>query len=402
METNLIQIAVVFALTFLFGEICKFIKIPKIIGYLFIGIILGYPLIKDYLISPETLSTIDSLAELGIILLFFFVGLNMDLKQFKFNVKESFLVSLFNSLVPLFLGFLVFKFIFNFNTITSLVIGVTLSATSQVISVNLLDELKLLKSRVGNLIITSGAANDVFELVLVSGILAVINLSTVFQGVYIALANISIFIVALLILRFAIFPHILHFFERNKSDTSLFAGSLLIAIFTAILSNLLGLGTFVGALFSGIVIRQILLTGRQRKPWEEHNISRSIHIIAFGFLVPIFFVSSGLKTDLSSVFLNLGVSLVFLLIAVFGTIGGSILGVLFSKGSLKEGLVVGLGMSPRGDIELVIASIALSAGLFTKDIYSAVVLMAFVTTLITPILFRYFSKKYNYILDIKH
>ena len=402
MAELLISIIIILGIAFLFGEFCKLIRLPRMLGHLFVGILLGYPLIKDYLFNTEILTTVNSLAEIGIVLLFFFVGLNINLKDFKKNIKESALVTLFKSLLPLLFGFLISKFIFGFDVITSLIIGVVLSATSQVISINLLDELGYLKTKIGNLIITSGASSDVFELVIVSGILAVINLGGAVYGISIALVNVIIFVTALFLLRFAIFPRLLRFFEKNESDTSLFGGALMIAMITAVLSNLLGLGLFVGALFAGIVIRQILLTGKEKHPWEEHNMAKSIHTISFGFLVPIFFVVSGLKTDLSSIFNNLGLSLTFFLIAFLGTLGGSILGVILSKGSFREGLIVGFGSSPRGDLELVISAIALTAGLFNPEIFSAMVFMAFFTTLISPILFRYFSKKYSYLLNVKH
>lgn len=402
MVSNIYEIVIILAVALILGEICKIIKLPRMLGHLFAGILIGFPLIKDSFFNAETLSILNSFAEIGLILLFFFVGLNINLKEFKSNIKESFLISSFNFLIPLAAGFLISKFILNFDTITSLIIGVTLSATSQAVAVNLLDELNVLKTRIGNLIVTSGAANDVFELILISGILAVLNLGKLFQGVYLALGNIAIFIVALMILRFAIFPYILGFFEKNKSDTSLFAGSILIAMITALLSNLLGLGIFIGALFSGIVIRQILLTGKHKKPWEEHVISKSIHTISFGFLVPIFFVVAGLKTDLNLILDNIGLSLVFLLIAFFGTIGGSVLGVILSNGSLKEGLIVGFGISSRGDVELVIATLALTSGLFNQEIFSAVVFMAFVTTLICPIMFRLLLNKYKNKINLKN
>ncbi|MEK6835901.1 MAG: cation:proton antiporter, partial [Nanoarchaeota archaeon] len=217
-----------------------------------------------------------------------------------------------------------------------------------------------------------------------------------------SVTNILIFVVALILLRFLIFPHILRFFESAKSNTSLFSGAIIIALLTATLSNLLGLGIFIGALFSGLIIRQILLTGKHPKPWEEHSIAKSVHLISFGFLVPIFFVSAGLRTDLFSITSNINLAIIFLAIALLGTLGGSILGVMLSKGSFKEGLTVGFGISSRGDIEIVISSLALQAGLFTIAMYSSIILMSFLTTLISPIMFRYLSRKYSYVLNVKH
>lgn len=401
MVNELFTISLIIVITYVFGELCKLIKVPRVLGHIFVGLILGLPLFKNYLFNQDTLNIINSLADIAVIFLFFFVGLNINLREFKINIKESFTVSFFTSLLPLLAGFLISRFLLGYELLTSIIIGIVLSATSQIIAVDLLEELKIFKTKVGNLIITSGATNDVFELVLISIILTILNFETSFLG-YLRILNIAIFIVVLFILRFLIFPYILRFFEKSKSNTSMFSAGIIIALITAILSDLFGLGTLVGALFSGVIIRQILLTGKHPKPWEEHSIARSVHLISYGFLVPIFFVAAGLKTDLFSLTANINLILIFLAIAFIGTVGGSILGVILSKGSFKEGALVGFGINSRGDLEVVIATLALQVGLFTTAIFSSVVVMAFLTTLISPIMFKYLARKYKYYLNVKH
>ena len=402
MFNELFSVGLIIVLAFIFGEICKLIKIPRVIGHIFVGLILGLPLIKQQLFTQESLTVINSLSNIAVIFLFFFVGLNINLREFKVNLKESFLVSLFNFLLPLTAGFLISKFILNFETLTSIIIGITLSATSQIVAVNLLEELNIFKTRIANIIITSGATNDVIELILVSVVLAILNSTSPYLGVSTRILNIIVFIVLLFLFRFLIFKHILKFFEKGKSNTSLFSGAIIIALITSILSDLLGLGILIGAIFSGVIIRQILLTGKHPKPWEEHSIANSIHLISYGFLVPIFFVDVGLRTDLFSLATDFNLVLIFLAIALLGTLGGSILGVLLSKGSLKEGMIVGFGISSRGDIEVVIAKLALQVGLFTSIMFSSIVVMAFITTLISPLMFRYLARKYRYYLNVKH
>lgn len=401
MLTPLTALFIIILIAYFFGEICKSIKIPRVVGHLLTGIILGFPLLRNYLFTKESLDLINLLADLGIILLFFFIGLGINLREFKLNFRESSLVSIFNTLIPLSIGFLVSYYIFNFDIIVSLIIGLALAVSSQIISLDILDEFNIIKTKVGQLIITSGAVDDIFELILISILLALINLPGSYGNIYQIISNVSIFIVILLLLRLVIFPYIFKFFE-NKSATSLFSGALIIAFFTAVLSNFLGLGIFIGALFAGIVIRHMLLTGKHRKPWEEHSITNSIHIVSFGLLVPLFFVSVGLKTNLGLILDNIGLSLMFILIALFGTVLGSIIGVKLSKGRLEEGLIVGFGVSPKGDTELILATLALSAGIFNQVIFSSIVLMALVTTLISPIIFRALIKKYKFYLNAKH
>ena len=146
----------------------------------------------------------------------------------------------------------------------------------------------------------------------------------------------------------------------------------------------------------------MLLTGKHHRVWEEHSISNSVHLVAFGFLVPIFFVSVGLNTSIVSAFSNLDITLSLILIALIGTVVGSMIGVVLSKGSLKEGLLVGFGVSPKGDTELVLATLALQVGIIKNDIFSAIVIMAMITTLLSPIAFRILIKKYRNILNVKN
>ncbi len=382
------------------GELCKIIRVPRVVGYLITGFILGMPTIKSFLFTKESLDLIDLLANLGIILLFFFIGLEVNIKEFKINLKESSLVSIFNTLIPLGLGFLVSHFIFNLGTIPSIVIGLCLAVSSQLISLDILDEYKILKTRVGQLIITSGAVDDIFELILISFILSIINFAGNYESVFQVISNISVFIVALILLRLVVFPYIFKLFE-GRTTTSLFSAALIVAFLTAILSDLLGLGIFVGALFAGVVIRHMLLQGKHRKPWEEHSITHSIHLVAFGLLVPLFFISAGINTDLSLIFDNLNLSLAFILIALLGTVLGSAIGVVLSKDSWREGLIVGFGVSPKGDTELVLATLAVTSGLFSQVIFSSIIFMAMITTFISPIVFRILIKKYRSTLDLK-
>ena len=162
MVNELFTISLIIVLTYLLGEFCKLIKIPRVLGHLSVGILLGLPYIKAYLFDENALNIINSLADIAVIFLFFFVGLNINLREFKHNIKESFAVSFFTSLLPLLAGFLISRFLLDYELLTSIIIGIVLSATSQIIAVNLLEELKIFKTKVGNLIVTSGATNYVF------------------------------------------------------------------------------------------------------------------------------------------------------------------------------------------------------------------------------------------------
>ncbi len=390
-------------LAYTLSEIFRYFNLPRVIGQILAGVVLGIPVIKTVLFTDEVYSAFSLITNMGIILLFFFIGLEINPKEFKRNFKESFLIAVFNTIIPLIIGFLAGRFIFNFSTIASLVIGISLSVSSQAISLDILEELKLIKSKIGNLIISAGTVDDVFELFLVSVLLVAFH-SVALGETSIQKLTIDIvgFVLIVTIFRFSLIPIALNIFERDKSKSSLFMGALIIVLLMAYVSELAGVGSLIGALIAGILVRQTLLTGVERKPWRMNEISHSIHMIAFGFLVPIFFVSVGLKTDFSSIASNDNILLVaiLLLIDIFGTVIGTIIGVMLSKGSFKEGITVGFGVVPKGDTELAIATLALSNGLISTAIFTAIITVDLIATFIAPIVFRFLVKKYGSIQNI--
>ena len=383
-------------LAYVLSEIFRYFKLPRVIGQISAGIILGLPIIKSQLFTNEILSVFSFITNIGIILLFFFVGLEINLAKFKKNFKESSLIAIFNTLIPLTLGFIVGRFLFGFNNIASLVIGISVSVSSQAISLDILEEAKLLKSRIGNIILASGTVDDVFELLLISFILIVFHSQLVGQLSFQKfIFDILFFVGIVIIFKILLIPFALKVFEKDKSQAVLFMGALIIVLLMAYLSELFGVGSLIGALIAGILVRQTLLTGEDRKPWRKNEISHSIHIISFGFLIPLFFVDVGLKTDVYSLSSNIFLFLILIIVDIFGTLAGRIIGVLLSKGSLEEGFIVGWGVLPKGDTEIVIATLALNNGLINVSIFTTIITVALASTFLAPIAFKLLIKKHN-------
>lgn len=389
MVTPLLTLFVALTLAYVFSELLKVFKLPRVIGQLGAGFILGFPLVKNFLFTPETTSIFAFFANMGIILLFYFVGLGINLREFKKHAKTSAFISIFNTTIPLVVGFLVSSYLFHLSPIVSLVIGISLAVSAQAVSLDILEEAHLLKSRVAQIIITTGTVDDVFEFLLISVLLVIFHVSSADTNLWYILAGIIAFLLLVVLLRFIIVPFALRQFEKSKSATTLFMGSLIIVILISSLAEVFKIGALIGAVIAGMIVRQVLLKGKHRKPWEEHAIAKSIHLISFGLLVPIFFVWVGMNTTLTALSSDLLLIIALFLITIFGTIAGTIIGVIAAKGSVKEGLIVGLGVLPKGDTELVIATLALGAGLITAQIFSAIVLSAFFVTLIAPLLFNY-------------
>ncbi|MBI2647150.1 cation:proton antiporter, partial [Candidatus Woesearchaeota archaeon] len=162
MGNALLVTLIALVLAYIFSGLFKYFKLPRVLGQILAGLILGLPLIESFLFTDDIRAAFSFLTNIGIILLFFFIGLEINFSKFRKNLRESSLISIFNTSVPLFLGFVVSRAFFALDNVTSLVIGISLSVSSQAISLDILEESRLLRSKVGNLIMTTGTVDDVF------------------------------------------------------------------------------------------------------------------------------------------------------------------------------------------------------------------------------------------------
>jgi len=390
MISALLIIVTALTLAYLLAELMKPLGLPRSVGQIAAGLILSIGFIKSLVATPEGLDSLAFLANLGIILLFYYVGLETNFKVFTKHVKSSLLVSIFNTAIPLILGFVIMKFFFHYDNLVSLLIGISLSVSAQAVSVDILEELNLLKSKIGNLIIGTGAIDDAIELVLVTVLLSIFHFTSYAISPLQLAVNVILFILAIAAIRIWILPKALKLFDADRSSTTRFAGAMILVLLIVTLTETLNLGTFIGAIIAGVLVRQTIFTEKTIPFWEEHDITKSIHILAFGFLVPLFFVWIGMNTNIALLANVQSLSFVLLLtvLATVGTIGGTVLATVLNKGTIREGTVLGWGLNAKGDIELVIASLALQSAIITQEIFSALVLMSFLTTIISPIVFR--------------
>lgn len=377
---------------FIVSEVLQIFKIPRVVSQIGVGLVFGLPALSVVLISPETSSILQFLAYIGQVVLLFFVGLQLDLRRSVGDVKNSLWISFFNTIFPLIGGFLLCRYFFNLSNEASVIIGVCMSVSATAIALDMLEEAGKIKTKLARFIVSAGSIDDVVESVLFAIILGFISTVTEKFSVFDLLINIVVFLGILLLFRLFIVPFILRLAEKGSaSHSSLLTGGLIITLVLAALADHLGISAFIGALLGGIIMRYVLKTDHHR-PWELHDISHSVHDLGFGFLVPFFFLWVGLKTDLMSIFANINFSVMITVVAIVGTVGGTMLGYYLIEKSWKRAWLVGWAMNAKGDTELIMASLALSAGIITTQIFSSLIFMAVVSTLISPLVFkRYLS-----------
>lgn len=400
MVNQLVIVLIALALAYILGELSRKIGLPRVVGQLSAGLILGIPAIKNYLFSGE-MEFLSFLANLGVVLLFYYIGLETNIRAFTKNIRLPLTISLLNTLLPAVGGFFVMKFLFGFSTLVSLIIGISLGISALTVSLDMLEELKMIKTRLGKLMISSGVVDDIVELVLIAVFFSIFRVFENVTPVTRILFDIFLFTVIIFLFRALLLPSILKLFGREKSSTALFTGALLLVLLIASFAEFLGVGLFIGGLVAGILIRQTIFKDKTIPIWEEHDISKSIQIITFGFLMPIFFVSVGLNVDFVSLIQEFWLIVILVAIAIVGTIGGTIIAVLINRGTFRSGLILGWGINPKGDVNLAIAALAFSSGVIAQNIYTSLVMMALLTTIISAPIFKHLAVKYPFSMGHK-
>ncbi|MEM4267883.1 MAG: cation:proton antiporter [Candidatus Woesearchaeota archaeon] len=389
--------------SYIISYLFRRIGLPHMLGHMLTGLIISFPVFKNFLFKEaNTQNAFSILANLGLIFLLFFIGLKINVHHLLKFSKKSINISMLSALMPFLFGF-VFGHIFGLGLLVSIVLGACLSVTAEAVSTAVLRELGMINSRTGLIIIEAGIIDDIFELLILAVVGAMISKSDVgisssgtLSGLSGIFLDVVIFVGVIYIVRFIFIPIIFKLLEKEPSKSELFTASFIIVLAMAAVANYLQLGTVIGALVAGVIVKQTLIKEHKRK--EEIQVVDMVESVTFGFLEPVFFIWIAYQADIFSNFITSKDFLFFAgtltVIATAGKILGSVIGNLTARdkesiySNIKEGVAIGWGMNARGAVELIAIKIASDYGIVNQTIYSAVVLMAFVTTIMSPLIFK--------------
>lgn len=374
--------------SFFLAEIFHRIKYPQVLGQILAGIILGLPLFA-FLFTPNIIIDIEFLADLGVIFMLLLVGLELNIEKFKRAGKDTITIALFCTLTPFILGFVTIRAL-GYSTLVAFVVGAAFSLTAEGTKLKVLLDLKALNTKLGIIMLGAGILDDVFEVLFLSLLLILSNGS--FATVIWLPVKVIVFAL-FIFFTYKLFPYFLHKVQKERSRTTLFSFVLIFALLVAVVSKKFELGPILGAFIAGIIIH---LSEHRKSEYKE--IITELNAMTFSFIIPFFFINIGLKFDITSLTSNLWLTLLIIFVATAGKIIGALLATPFTDLSLKQTHLVGWGMNSRGAIELVIATFAYSNGMIPLEIYSAVVMMALVTTLTFPIVMKQIIMKDRAIL----
>jgi Kef-type K+ transport system membrane component KefB len=361
------------------AEVAERLKIPAVLGEIVAGIIIG-PSVLGWIDPIKHLDVADMvllLGEIGVILLLFQVGLEMDLGEMAKVGKPAFVVAIIGVAVPFAAGFGVAAS-FGEDAKVALFIGAALTATSVGITARVLGDLRALAMRESRIVLGAAVADDVLGLVILTVVVKVVTEGSISAGVVFETIGLAVgFLLITGLLAIYVIPRLFTRIDRlAKSATTIVSSAFALTLAFSLLANQAKLAFIIGAFMAGLAVG--------RSPQHE-RIAEGLNPLGHIF-IPVFFASIGINADLEAMFqpsvLVLAVSLT--VVAIIGKLVAG-LGIGRSGG---DKLLIGIAMMPRGEVGLIFASIGLSKGVLDDELYGALLLMVLVTTLITPPLIR--------------
>ncbi|MHB0977136.1 MAG: cation:proton antiporter [Candidatus Aquicultorales bacterium] len=371
METGgriLLDLLVVFIAAKLGGEIAERLKQPAIIGEIALGLLVGALGIAGHSDAVKVAATI------GAIILLFQVGLETDVKAVLAIGARAAVVAVLGIVVPFVLGFILMA-VWGAPTVESMFLGTALVATSVGITARVLSDLGVLGSIESRIILAAAVLDDILGLLVLSGVTAIAKAGSVpLTDIVLLLGKGVFFIIATgLLIPLALNRHGF-LIERLRHRNALFSIALASCIGFALLAEFFGLAAIVGAFLAGL--------GFAGVP-NHKELKKNLSPVS-DFVVPLFFVSVGMQVDLGSLLspevLTLGV--IVSILAVAGKLVGCGLGAVGMKA--KSVLIVGVGMVPRGEVGLIVASIGKGLGVIPDSLVAIITLVSITTTVIVP------------------
>jgi Kef-type K+ transport system membrane component KefB len=349
-----------------------------IIGVIFAGLIIG----PSFLGLITYTDFVRSLASLGAIVLLFVIGLEFkiqDIFKWKYGV-----IALIGVILPFIGGYFVAKS-FGFDFATAIFIGTALTATSVAITANVLREMGKLQSDVAKAIIGAAVIDDILGLLILSTSQQIATSSFSFFPIFWILIKAILFVGVGIIIGVMYLTKAIKKIDNSKFATkypeTVFIFAMMIAFLYALIAESIGLSGIIGAFIAGVSLEGVIIRrGKDYKQGAEY-----LQII----FASIFFISLGILADIHALtWWILLFLLVLTIIAVLTKLIGCYIPARMQGMSKKDSLAVGFGMSPRGEVAMIVALIGLNAGLIKQDIYVSLVFMSLLTTILTPIILR--------------
>ena len=366
----LLSLFVVFVAAQVGAEIAQRLKLPGVVGEIAAGCVVG-PSVLGW-VQPS--AALDVLAEIGVVLLLFSVGLETRLDEMKRVGRSAFAVGVLGVIVPFALGSL-WAHGSGFDWARSLFVAAAFVATSAGITARVLQELGALQREESRVILGAAVIDDILAMLLLGVVTALQSGAELrLSHLLVVLGEAVGFVVVIGFVGARVMRRASNLLEAPINPLSPFTIVLALCLGLAFLSTEFGLAAIIGAFLAGMIASET----RQRDALEHQTQP------LLALMTPFFFVMTGSKMELAQL-ANAGALLALTLITVIAIASKLIGGFLGALPLGKRGaLIVGVGMIPRGEVGVVVASLGLAAGVFPPRIYALIVAMSLLTSIVTP------------------
>lgn len=386
---------------YLLAALLTRVRIPGILGALFVAMMAHYSPVKDLLLGPDLYPAFSFLANLGVLFLLFFIGLQIDMGEMRRLSKDIVWLTVLNTAVPFALGVIVMLAL-GYGWMLAFVIGLTRMPTAEAVIVPILDEFNLIRTRVGRFIVGTGVLDDVIEVFLVAFVSVWIGEKAAASGTMSAIIEnevlrlllaIGVFLFAAWLSYRWLATWLARLLPRRPRNLTLL--SMLIMFGFGGFAEYSELGMVVGAIVGGIIMRPVFnnmaLVGEQT--------TLTIRSITYGFFGLLFFFWVGLSVNLEGLLTSPTLAILLFLAAFVGKLIGVAVMVPLGKVSWREAWTIGIGINARLTTEIIVAKLLLDAKLIDTDLFTALVAASSLSTVLVPILFTLLVRKWREQLD---
>ncbi|MCJ7508269.1 MAG: cation:proton antiporter [candidate division Zixibacteria bacterium] len=373
MTKILLDLLIMFAAAKLFGEIFERLKLPAVVGEILAGVCLGPYFL--HIITPTEFYHV--LAEIGVIILLFYVGLQTGIDEIIKVGKNSISVAVLGVVLPFILGYAYVLFS-GHSTVEGMFIGAAMVATSVGITARVMADLNVLDKKVSKVILAAAVADDIIGMIVLAIVTGMEKGTLSYLNIILVILEAVGFVIFLMIIGHRVIKRVTPKVDSLKTRNAPFAFAIILCLALSVLAGYIKLAAIVGAFMAGMILSEFNI---------RFSLSSKMESL-YDFLVPFFFVVMGANVDLT-VFGKweiLGLALILTFLAVIGKLVGCSLGAI--NLGFKQATIIGVGMVPRGEVGMIIASIGLSLGTVSRDLYSVVIFMVVMTTILTPPILR--------------
>lgn len=398
----LVQLAALLFTARLLGELAQRLNQPTVVGEILAGVLLGpsllsgfFPVIGEWLIphTPVQGYLLEVVSLLGVMFLLLITGLETDLPLIRHQAGSAVSVAVGGLLLPLALGFALGMFLPdsllvnpNDRVLFALFMATAMSISAIPVIAKVLLDLNLMRRDIGQTIIAAAMIDDTTGWIILSIVIGLVSGATI-SVTSVALSILSVlgfFVLSLTVGRFLISRLLNITIGRFRIANRALSFTVLLMFIWGAISQAIGLEALLGAFVVGIVLSTL--------PQLSTDITHTLEKIALGIFAPIFFAVAGLKVNAARLLdpQLFGVAILVIVVATIGKMVGVYVGArVLGKRDHWSALFFGAGLNARGSMEIIIATIGLSLGILTQDMFSIIVVMAVTTSLMAPTLLRW-------------